>query len=391
MTPLEVLSQLVSYPTITPKECGAYAFVRSLLPDFEVFALECEGVKNLFLFKHFGDRSKKPLHFCFAGHIDVVPPGEGWESSPFVPELREGYLYGRGTQDMKSGVSAFLCALRDFKPTKDQKGHLILSALLTSDEEGPGIGGTQAMLEALSQKGWLPDMAIVAEPTCRESMGDTIKIGRRGSINGLIEIKGIQGHVAYPEKCQNPIELLGERLGKIAGVYLDEGDAVFAPSKLVVTDMRGGLEVVNVTPPNLKLMFNVRHSTQTDLQKVQSYIDGVLKGLRYECKLTQSSLPFLTSKNSALIHLLQKIITEVCTQTPKLDTGGGTSDARHLSAFGVEVVEFGVRNDRIHSVNERVCVADLEFLYKIFLDLLCHLNVQTDTQSDINSRSDDGE
>ncbi|PAF52707.1 succinyl-diaminopimelate desuccinylase [Helicobacter sp. 13S00477-4] len=369
MTPLEVLSKLISYPTITPRDCGIFDFIQSLLPDFESIYIEKEGVKNIFLYKCFGNVDKNSLHFCFAGHIDVVPPGEGWNSEPFVAHIRENYLYGRGAQDMKGGVSAFLCAMRDFIQNDNFKFPLILSILLTSDEEGPGIYGTKIVLEALKERGLLPQMVLVAEPTCDKIFGDTIKIGRRGSINGIINIKGIQGHVAYPQKCSNPIELLGKKLGDIAGINLDEGDEYFAPSKLVVTDIRGGIEAVNVTPANLKIMFNVRNSTKTDIEDIQDYIKKILKGLDYDLKLTQSSHPFITN-SSFLLHLLKNAIQKICSVIPDLSTSGGTSDAKYFGAFGIEVVDFGVCNDRIHSVDERVCLDDINSLYQIFLELL---------------------
>ncbi|PAF41428.1 succinyl-diaminopimelate desuccinylase [Helicobacter sp. 11S02596-1] len=391
MDPIGVLSELIAYPTITPQECGIYTFIQSLLPDFESLHINAGGrdgdeVKNLFLFKRFGqaqtnqsghndseDGKAKPLHFCFAGHIDVVPPGNGWQSDPFVPEIRGEYLYGRGAQDMKGGVSAFLCALRDFLRANTPKTPVIFSVLLTSDEEGSGTYGTKIVLEALKQKGLLPDMAIVAEPTCDKRLGDTIKIGRRGSINGIITIKGIQGHVAYPEKCHNPVELLGARLGELAGVFLDDGDEDFAPSKLVITDIRGGMEAVNVTPSDLKIMFNVRNSTKTHLSDVRCHIENVLDGLPYDLDLKQSSYPFLTSSDGALAGLLQNAVHKTCGVYPEFSTGGGTSDARHFSAFGVEVIEFGTCNDKIHSVDECVNIRDLNLLYETFMNFLSSL------------------
>lgn len=365
----EFLAKLVSFPSITPKECGIYEYIQSHLPDFEAIKIDKEGVKNLFLFKKFGV-GEKPLHICFAGHIDVVPPGDGWESEPFEPIFKDGYLYGRGTQDMKSGVSAFVCAIRDFAQTyqtRDFTQPFILSILLTSDEEGPGTYGTKIVLEALKNKNFLPDIAIVAEPTCVKQIGDTIKIGRRGSVNGVINIEGIQGHVAYPEKCSNPVELLGAKLGALAGVDLDSGDEHFSPSKLVVTDIRGGIEAVNVTPANLKIMFNIRNSTRTHLKDIEAYIKKTLDGLKYTLELKQSSEPFMTKSTSKIAKVLSGIIEEVCHITPIFSTTGGTSDARYFSSFGIEVVEFGVLNDTIHSANEKVAIVDLQSLYQVFL------------------------
>lgn len=381
---LEVLKRLIAYPTITPNECGIYDFIRAELPFFEVLEINKEGVKNLFLFKQFGiiqqqDISTKsvcvkPLHFCFAGHIDVVPPGEGWTDNPFIPTIKGEYLYGRGTQDMKSGVAAFVCALRDFIfDNNDELVHkscLIFSVLLTSDEEGSGIYGSKIALEMLEKKNFLPNMAVVAEPTCEKKIGDMIKVGRRGSINGVIEIKGIQGHVAYPEKCQNPIEMLGSRLGRLAGVELDKGDEHFSPSKLVITDIRGGMEVVNVTPENLRIMFNVRNSTHTSLQSIRKYVEEILEGLPFELSITQGSQPFLTKADSFIARILSETVREVCDIEPKLGTSGGTSDARHFANFGSDVVEFGVKNDRIHSIDERVSLKDVETLYQVFYTLL---------------------
>lgn len=381
---LEVLKKLITYPTITPNECGIYEFIRAELPYFEVLEINEGGVKNLFLFKRFGamqeqnigskNQHKKPFHICFSGHIDVVPPGEGWIEEPFVPIVREEYLYGRGTQDMKSGVAAFVCALRDFISQYSYElecaSSFVFSILLTSDEEGSGTYGTKIVLEKLKKQNFLPDITIVAEPTCEERMGDIIKIGRRGSINGVIEIKGVQGHVAYPKKCQNPVEMLGSRLGDIAGVELDKGDEHFSPSKLVITDIRGGMEVVNVTPANLRIMFNVRNSTHTNLENVREYVEKVLEGLPFELSITQSSQPFLTNVNSCVAKLLSEAVSNVCGVTPKMGTHGGTSDARHFANFGLEVVEFGVRNDRIHSVDERVNIKDVEILYQVFYKML---------------------
>lgn len=367
MQVVEVLKKLISYPTVTPKECGIYAWIMEFLGDGFVWErMDCGEVKNLFAYKDFNPNSKnKKFHLCFAGHIDVVPADEGWESDPFAPLIKESYLYGRGAQDMKGGIACFLSALKNFHPIPCD---LIVSILLTSDEEGEAIYGTNFMLQELERRGFLPDFALVAEPTSEERIADTIKIGRRGSINGKITIEGVGGHVAYPQKCSNPIELLGERLGRIAGANLDEGDEAFEPSKIVVTDIRGGIEVCNVTPSSLKLMFNVRNSTQSDEDKVREYLEKVLKGLPYHLELKTSSKPFLTRGKN--FTLLAQSVENVMGYQPKLSTGGGTSDARYFASFGVEVLELGVLNDRIHAKNERVKITDLESLEEIFLNFL---------------------
>ncbi len=280
---------------------------------------------------------------------------------------------------MKAGVSAFVCALSDFIADKNMSTLPTLSILLTSDEEGEGTYGTRFVLEKLQAQNLLPNFAIVAEPTCVERFGDMIKIGRRGSINGVLEILGKQGHVAYPQKCNNPIEALGENLGKIAGVNLDNGDECFAPSKLVVTDIRGGMQATNVTPDSVKIMFNVRNSSHTTLKSLESYLQTILQritqtqGISCKLTLTQSSKPFLTNKDSTLVSLLSQSVYAIAKTKPTLSTSGGTSDARFCGEYGIDVVEFGVCNDRIHSVDERVCIDEVKNLYRVFSDFLEHI------------------
>lgn len=367
----EILEKLLSFPTITPKECGIYQWIEEFLGEgFICERIDCGEVKNFFAYKDFNPSSQhKKFHVCFGGHIDVVPAGENWQSDPFIPRVSEGYLYGRGAQDMKGGVACFLDAIKQFNP---KPCDLILSILLTSDEEGEAIDGTQFVLKELQKREFLPDFALVAEPTSIQKVADIIKVGRRGSINGILKINGVGGHVAYPQKCSNPVELLGERLGKIAGVYLDCGDEFFDPSKIVVTDIRGGMEVCNVTPSELKIMFNVRNSTASDEKKLREYLEDVLQDLPYELNLQTSSKPFLTQ--SSLFDLLAKSVQKITGYAPNPSTSGGTSDARYFASFGVDVLELGGLNDRIHAVDERVKLEDLEILKEIFLDFLSMLN-----------------
>lgn len=396
MNVVKFTQELVKRQSITPQECGIYTLIKSHLQDFT--AIECEenGVKNLFLYKDFsGDSayfseiqdsselkkssdssdlkaskdssdSKKP-HICFAGHIDVVPAGEGWSVEPFGGEIKDSVLYGRGVQDMKGGVAAFVTALKEIKHFDG-----ILSLLLTSDEEGDGIYGTKIMLEKLKEQNLLPDFAIVAEPTCKEVLGDSIKVGRRGSINGILRIFGTQGHAAYPQKCLNPIDLIAPILVEISSKDLDSGNEHFAKSKVVITDIRAGMEATNVTPSELKLMFNVRNSPLTNKDSIESYIKSLLKKAnikRYELSFSQSSFPFLCD-SATLLKSLTFAISSVTNITPQANTEGGTSDARYFSAFGVEVVEFGLINDRIHAIDECVKVRDLELLRDIFIAFL---------------------
>ena len=361
MNVVDLLMKLLSFESVTPDDAGSLAFIESYLKGYEASYVNQEGVKNLFLTKKF---SEGP-HLCFAGHVDVVPAGDGWHTNPFVPVIKEGKIYARGTQDMKSGVAAFLQAVKE---CEDFSGRL--SILLTSDEEGDATYGTQIMLHYLKEIDLLPDACIVAEPTCEKVFGDAVKVGRRGSINGVIEKHGVQGHAAYPEKAKNPIHKVAQVLPMMAGVNLDEGDEYFGPSQFVITDLRAGMEVTNVTPGKLKLMFNVRNSTETTLEDVENFVHKYFNGMDYDLTLNQSAKPFLTDPDRPIVHALDKSIQKVCGITPKHSTAGGTSDARFIATYNIDVIEFGVINDTIHAPNERTSIEEVEKLYKVFKETI---------------------
>jgi len=361
MNVIDLLLKLLSFKSLTPDDAGSLAFIEDYLDGYEAIYVNKEGVKNLFLSKKFGEGE----HLCFAGHVDVVPAGDKWDSNPFVPVIKDGNIYGRGAQDMKSGLAGFIQACKE---TTIFNGRL--SILLTSDEEGEAKYGTVIMLEYLKKQNLLPDYCIVAEPTCESVFGDAIKIGRRGSINGYLTIEGRQGHAAYPEKAINPVHQLAPLLEKIAGVNLDNGDNDFSPSQMVVTDIRGGMEVTNVTPSSLKLMFNVRNSTKTKQEDIKKHIDNIFKDLDYTLTLTQGSYPFVTKRDSKVVKKLSESIQKITDIETKLSTAGGTSDARFMGAFGIDVVEFGVINDTIHAPNERTSIVEVEKLCEIFRDLI---------------------
>jgi len=358
---VDLLKRLIESKSETPDDGGLLDFIEKYLPDFSAKRLDIEDTKNLFIYKKFGDGD----HLCFAGHVDVVPAGDGWNTNPYELIEKDGYLYGRGTQDMKSGLSAFIQAVSEVSEFNGT-----LSLLLTSDEEGEAIYGTIKVLEYLKDTSQLPDAVVVAEPTCEDSFGDAIKVGRRGSINGYLSIKGKQGHAAYPEKAINPIHDLSKVLGDMAGVNIDDGDEFFSPSKFVVTDIRSGMQVTNVTPNELKMMFNVRNTTLTTQKEVRMFVDKHLNGLDYELELTQGSYPFRTNTDSKVVKNMDAAIEKVTGIKPKHSTAGGTSDARFVALAGVDVIEFGVRNDTIHAVNERTTTAEVESLYKVFKELI---------------------
>ncbi|QCT94560.1 succinyl-diaminopimelate desuccinylase [Caminibacter mediatlanticus TB-2] len=361
MDVISLFKKLLSFKSITPNDDGAMEFIKNYLSDFDVIETQKEGVKNLFIYKKFSEGD----HLCFGGHIDVVPPGVGWNTDPFTPVEKDGFIYARGTQDMKSGLAAFLWAMKNAKNFKGT-----LSALITSDEEGEAIYGTKFMLEKLKEKNLIPDYTIVAEPTCEEKFGDAIKIGRRGSINGVLKKIGKQGHAAYPEKSINPIHKVAQVLHKIAGVDLDSGDEYFAPSKFVVTDIRAGMEVTNVTPGELKMMFNVRNNTHTNKEKIKEFIHKHFKDMNYTLELKQSAEPFITNPDSKVVKNLDSAIQKEIGLIPKHSTAGGTSDARFFAKYGVKVVEFGVKNDTIHAPNERVHKDEVIKLSHIFKEVI---------------------
>lgn len=361
MNVIELFKKLLESPSVTPEDGGIFDFLENYLEGFTIVRIDREGVKNLFAYRTFGEGK----HLCFAGHVDVVPAGEGWESDPFIATEKDGYIYARGAQDMKSGVAAFVQALKEADTFEGT-----LSVLLTSDEEGPAKFGTVEVLAYLKEHNLLPDAVIVAEPTCEMQFGDAIKVGRRGSINGVIEMIGKQGHAAYPEKAINPVHQIAPVLSKIAGAFLDEGDEYFAPSQIVITDIRAGIETTNVSPGKLKMMFNVRNSTRTDKEKIASFIATQMGELGYTLTLDQSAYPFVTDADTSIVRSLSNAIINVCGRAPKNSTAGGTSDARFIAAYGIDVIEFGVINDTIHAPNERTSIEEVKNLYAVFTKLI---------------------
>ena len=361
MSIIELFKYFIAQKSETPDDGGLLDFIENYLPEFRAIRIDVEDVKNLFIYKKFGDGE----HLCFAGHVDVVPAGEGWDTNPYEAVEKDGYIYGRGTQDMKSGVAAFVQAVKEVNSFSGT-----LSILLTSDEEGEATYGSVKVLEYLKENSMLPDAVVVAEPTCEEKFGDAIKVGRRGSINGYITLNGKQGHAAYPEKAINPIHNIASRLLNMAGVDLDNGDEFFSPSKFVVTDIRSGMQVTNVTPSHLDMMFNVRNTTLTTQKEVREFVDKNLDGLDYELKLTQGSYPFKTDTETKLVKKIDEAIESVTGIKPKHSTAGGTSDARFIAQFDINVIEFGVKNDTIHSINERTTVKEIQDLHKVFKTLI---------------------
>lgn len=305
---------------------------------------------------------------CFAGHTDVVPPGppEKWDSPPFEPEIRDGYLYGRGAADMKTSLAAFVTASEQFITAHpDHKGSIAL--LLTSDEEGIASHGTVKVVEALAARGERLDYCIVGEPTSVSVLGDMIKNGRRGSLSGTLKVKGQQGHVAYPQLAHNPIHALAPALAELTTVHWDEGNEFFPPTTWQVSNIHAGSGTNNVIPGECEVMFNFRFASVSSAESLKKRTHETLDrhGLKYEIDWHLSGRPYLTGRG-ALVEAVSDAIRQVEGVETELSTTGGTSDGRFIADICGEVVEFGPVNATIHKVNERVLVEAIEPLAAIY-------------------------
>jgi succinyl-diaminopimelate desuccinylase len=363
---LDLTIELVSRASLTPRDEGCQKLIADrLMPlGFEVEWLICGEVVNILLTHGRGSPS-----FWFLGHTDVVPSGpvEEWTSAPFEPEIRDGYLYGRGTADMKGSVAAMVVALENFIRREPQHpGQLGL--LLTSDEEGDAIDGVRRVAEVLKARDAAPDFCLVGEPSSRDHLGDIVRIGRRGSFNGLLTVHGIQGHTAFPHKLRNPVHELAPFLTELTGTQWDQGTADFPPTGCQVSNLNAGTGAENVTPSVATLHFNFRNSPASSHEGLVSRVEEMLQrhGIRdYELDWFVSGHPF-QSQPGALRAAVDTVIPQVLGLTPDMNTGGGTSDGRFIAPLGTEVLELGLVNDSIHHIDERVRVADLEKLPVVY-------------------------
>jgi succinyl-diaminopimelate desuccinylase len=357
---------------MTPADEGCQALIAARLAGigFLIEPLPFGEVTNLW-----ARRGRDAPVFCFAGHTDVVPTGplEEWSSDPFVPALREGVLYGRGAADMKSGLAAMVTATEEFVATHPTHSGS-LAFLITSDEEGPSVDGTRRVAEVLRSRGEHIDWCVVGEPSSEVSVGDTIKVGRRGSLSGRLTVHGVQGHVAYPQLAENPIHTLAPALAELVGRKWDEGTAHFQPTTFQVSNLNAGTGAPNVIPGELKARFNLRYSPVQTLTRLKTTVEDILRrhGLRYTLEWYVSGEPFYTAPG-ALSNAVAAAVAEVTGVLPKLSTGGGTSDGRFIAPLGAEVVELGVVSASIHKVNECVRVTDIEALQRMYFNLLRRL------------------
>jgi succinyl-diaminopimelate desuccinylase len=361
---LRLARELIACRSITPADGGSLALVASRLAaaGFRCERLDRGPVSNLWA-RH---GSSAPL-VCLAGHVDVVPPGpiEQWTSDPFTPTVRDGRLYGRGAADMKASVAAMVTAAE--RVVREAAGRGSVAILLTSDEEGDAVDGTAAVVEALQQRGERVDACIVGEPTSTQRFGDTIKNGRRGSLNGRLRVHGQQCHIAYPERGHNPIHAVAPALAALVSAEWDRGNAYFPPTSFQLSNVHAGTGAGNIIPGTLDAWFNFRFSPESSApslqERVQTLLDGY--GLQYDLQWTLIGEPFLTPRGP-LVEAVAAAVKDVAGVQPELSTTGGTSDGRFLARLAREVVEFGPLNDSIHKIDECVRVADLEPLSKIY-------------------------
>jgi succinyl-diaminopimelate desuccinylase len=369
---LALTQTLIRRRSVSPDDAGCMDLIADRLEPigFQVEWLDRGDTRNVWLRR--GERA--PL-FVFLGHTDVVPPGSesGWASPPFEPHIREGLLYGRGAADMKSSIAAFVTACERFLPQHPEHNGSI-ALLLTSDEEGAATNGTVKVVETLEARQEKIDWCLVGEPSSRHCLGDTIRVGRRGSLCARMIITGIQGHVAYPDLANNPIHRLAPALHALTQEKWDEGNEHFPPTSLQISNINAGTGAENIIPGSVDVQFNLRFSSEIDDVSIKERIHGLLDRheLDYEIEWRLSGSPFLT-RETELLDAAQSALMEIIGQPARLDTGGGTSDGRFVAPTGAQVIELGPINESIHKVNECVSVADIDVLSSLYERVLFNL------------------
>ena len=377
---LALTQDLMARNSVTPTDAGCQDVMGQRLRaiGFTVENLRYGNVDNLWAKRRGDGRSDgadpSPV-VCFAGHTDVVPTGplEEWRSNPFTPTIRDGVLYGRGAADMKSGLAAMITATEEFiaaHPT--HRG--TLAFLITSDEEGPSVDGTKRVVETLNARGERIDYCIVGEPSSEQSVGDTLKIGRRGSLSGRLTVHGVQGHVAYPHQAENPVHTLAPALAELTSRTWDAGNEFFQPTTFQISNLNAGTGAPNVIPGELKARFNLRYSPVQTVHALKQIVEDILAkhGVRYTLEWYVSGEPFYTPPG-ALSAAAVESIQAITGSAPKLSTGGGTSDGRFIAPMGAQVIELGVTNTTIHKVNEGIRVEEIDLLHKMYASILGRL------------------
>ena len=366
---LDLSLQLLRQPSVTPVDHNCQNLMAERLEKigFKIESMRFDDVDNLWARKG----TEAPV-LCFAGHTDVVPTGNlnAWNTDPFVPEIRDGKLYGRGSADMKTALAAMVVASERFVAKHpDHKGSIAF--LITSDEEGPSINGTVKVVETLEARQEKMTWCLVGEPSSTHKLGDIIKNGRRGSLNGVLTVKGKQGHVAYPHLAINPIHTASKVIAELCETVWDHGNEYFPATSFQISNIQAGTGATNVVPGNMTVTFNFRYSTEVTADELKARVLEILDRhqVEYEIEWTLSGLPFLTPVGE-LVNAARQAIRNVTGVETKLSTSGGTSDGRFIAPTGAQVLELGVLNATIHQINEHVDVADLEPLAEIYEQIL---------------------
>lgn len=371
---VDLARELIARPSVSPEDGGCQALIGERLAalGFSLESMPFGDVTNLW-----ARRGESAPLFCFAGHTDVVPPGPAgaWSHDPFEPVIREGFLCGRGAADMKSSIAAMVVAVeRLVGRAPDHRGSIAF--LLTSDEEADALDGTRQVVARLEDRDESIDYCLVGEPSSHQRLGDTVRIGRRGSLNATLTVYGKQGHVAFPELADSAIHRALPALAALTEIVWDGGNEHFPPTGFQISNVRSGTGANNVIPGNLVAQFNLRYSTELTEASIIARVEQTLRDhdLRFEIDWQSSGLPFL-SRPGALTDAVQDSIDAIMQHRPVLSTGGGTSDGRFIAPTGAEVVELGPLNDTIHQVDERVLIEDLDRLVDIYESILERLLV----------------
>lgn len=366
---IALLCDLIRRPSVTPDDAGCQDILKERL---EAAGFVCEKMQFAEVTNLWARRGTNSPVLCFAGHTDVVPPGaiDEWDTDPFEPVIRDGKIYGRGSADMKSGLAAMVVAVERFVAEHpDHNGSLAF--LITSDEEGPARNGTLKVIEALRDRGEDIDYCVLGEPSSKNELGDVVRNGRRGSLSGMLTVKGIQGHVAYPQLADNPIHRFAPVLTELHSTVWDNGNSYFPPTSFQVVALSSGSGAPNVTPADLVTRFNFRYSTVWSHETLQQEVTTIFDRheFNYELDWHLSGEPFLTEPG-VLIDAVVSVVTEHAGSAPELSTGGGTSDGRFIAKTGADIVELGPVNASIHKVNEHVLLDDVPRLTEMYQGIM---------------------
>jgi len=369
---IELLCELIRRPSVTPDDAGCQEL---LIARLEAAGFTCESMPFSDVSNLWARRGSVSPLLCFAGHTDVVPQGvlEDWESDPFEAQIRDGNLYGRGAADMKGSLAAMIVAIERFVAAHpDHRGSIAL--LITSDEEGVARNGTLKVIETLTQRDENIDWCVIGEPSSRQSLADVVRVGRRGSLSADLTIKGVQGHVAYPEHVDNPIRRFAPILAELHSTVWDDGNENFPPTSFQVVDLQSSSGAANVTPQELHARFNFRYSTEWNHEDLQKAVLRILdkSEIDYDISWHLSGEPFLTGPG-VLIDAVVDAVKQLAGSAPELSTGGGTSDGRFIAPAGAQVVELGPVNASIHKVNEHVNVEDVPRLAEMYRQIMRNL------------------